>query len=115
MRATEVALQTSTSASMGPQLVSCGCLRRAKYRALLGRASMGPQLVSCGCLSGLGDARDDIVASMGPQLVSCGCAEDRLRAESTSCFNGAAARELRMPLVANRAGVSTWLQWGRSS
>mgnify|MGYP007080218076 CR=1 FL=1 len=36
-------------------------------------ASMGPQLVSCGCIQRLLDGDPRRVASMGPQLVSCGC------------------------------------------
>ena len=36
-------------------------------------ASMGPQLVSCGCAAGCASSKASPTASMGPQLVSCGC------------------------------------------
>ena len=39
-----------STASMGPQLVSCGCVASARVVGVTENASMGPQLVSCGCI-----------------------------------------------------------------
>ena len=58
-------------------------------------ASMGPQLVSCGCMESMNERKIQH-ASMGPQLVSCGCGWLGSDAGLLRCFNGAAARELRM-------------------
>ena len=57
-----------------------------------------------------------LAASMGPQLVSCGCAILVWMKIAPSCFNGAAARELRMRQLLT-AQLTVWvrLQWGRSS
>ena len=76
---------------------------------------------------------------MGPQLVSCGCMPTRRHDEEGPGFNGAAARELRMPCTEKQAPTTlfgfngaaarelrmpaspmyarNWakLQWGRSS
>ena len=59
-------------ASMGPQLDSCGRVRRRDVLCGQYLASMGPQLDSCGrlLLSSIGSSLR--WASMGPQLDSCG-------------------------------------------
>ena len=48
-----------------------------------------------------------LVASMGPQLVSCGCTHVPRRMQPDPCFNGAAARELRMQEAATAAVVES--------
>ena len=103
-----------------------------------GAASMGPQLVSCGCDPECGKSADTNCfngaaarelrmpdrgndrpgrdrASMGPQLVSCGCRGCSWWSLMRARFNGAAARELRMHLPGINTGLMLELQWGRSS
>ena len=140
MRALHRRSSALVSASMGPQLVSCGCEIPRVDCPFGGVASMGPQLVSCGCRIGSVECSIKSAASMGPQLVSCGCCcSPRASARSESGFNGAAARELRMQqhaaaagwrglasmgpqlvscgcfVVSTRVPLNHELQWGRSS
>ena len=46
-----------------------------RFSRRLLNASMGPQLVSCGCECQQPLPTGTLEASMGPQLVSCGCIE----------------------------------------
>ena len=57
---------------MGPQLDSCGRLKRFVVGVDRRGASMGPQLDSCGRPRARHKKGVGHVASMGPQLDSCG-------------------------------------------
>jgi len=65
MRSARDEARARSAASMGPQLVSCGCARAARRAASASRASMGPQLVSCGCPSTLTYNGHDITLQWG--------------------------------------------------
>ena len=102
-------------ASMGPQLMSCGEGQCGGVADMVARASMGPQLMSCGeeiCATCGHCAK---LASMGPQLMSCGELQDNRIQDYTTCFNGAAAHELRRVAIPGVKVLATELQWGRSS
>ena len=103
-------------ASMGPQLVSCGCGLRRVHRVYPDPASMGPQLVSCGCDRCVVPTSAPRMASMGPQLVSCGCDErtwTRGRPQRASMGPQLVSCGCEDPLLGHEPIEQ--LQWGRSS
>jgi hypothetical protein len=103
-------------ASMGPQHLSCGNPARPLVLDRLESASMGPQHLSCGNATYLEATAQDKAASMGPQHLSCGnqCVT-QIFIRTVSCFNGAAASQLRKSAPNDRRPRRTIrLQWGRS-
>ena len=128
------------SASMGPQLDSCGRHSAGARGIVWPWASMGPQLDSCGRgRRGKVGKGDSVCASMGPQLDSCGRLDPDghqlfLRTASMgpqldSCGRGRAVCVVRVPNHASmgpqldscgrgvpcqKGGASAMLQWGRN-